>query len=128
MLWCLCNDRGEVFSEGDYQKCVICEDVFEYDEITDGVCNECLKELVARYKYDIAKCYDLSKKNAEKHSVDIDYFLSCMFTEEQINEVLYRELAVASAIMPVDCTNFIEADRYWFDERVIEEVKKNDNR
>jgi hypothetical protein len=70
----------------------------------------------------------LSQKSGETDSVSVDWFLSCMFTTEQINEILYRELAIAASVKPVDCTPFIEDDRYWFNERIAEEVKKNVNR
>ena len=112
---------------GDYdkaEKCEKCGGVFFCDELTDGLCNECLNVLAMEYKYDIAKCYALSKESGEKENISIDPFLASMFTEEEINEVLYRELAVASSIKPVDCTPFIESDRYWFNEQIVKEVKK----
>lgn len=108
--------------------CLKCHGAFLDDELTDGLCAECLSDIAMTYKNDISKCYSLSQKSGEKIPVDIDYFLSCMFTTEQINEILYRELVVATSLKPVDCTPFIDADRYWFDERIAEEVKKNDNR
>ena len=115
---------------GDYETaktCEVCGGVFLYDEMTDGVCDECLKEAAMKYKYDIAKCFSLSKSVKATYSVSIDWFLSCMFTPEQINEILYRELVVASSLKPVDCTPFIDDDRSWFNECIAEEVKKNDN-
>lgn len=108
--------------------CAKCRGVFLEDELTEGLCAECLNEIAMEYKYDIAKCYALSQASGEKESVSIDSFLACMFTTDQINEVLYRELAVASAIKPVSCEPFIESDKYWFYERIAEEVKKSDNR
>lgn len=117
---------GDEWEEAGH--CAKCHGIFLDDEMTEGLCEECLSDIAVSYKYDLAKCFALSQKSGEKQPVDIDYFLSCMFTPEQINEVLYRELAVAAAVKPVDCTPFIETDRYWFDERVAEEVKNNDNR
>ena len=108
--------------------CAKCRGVFLDDELTEGLCDECLKEISMDYKYDIARCYALSQESGEKESVSIDPFLACMFTTEQINEILYRELAVASAIKPVNCEPFIESDKYWFYEHIAKEVKKNDNR
>lgn len=110
------------------ESCSRCNGVFLEDELTDGICDECLNEIAMSYKYDIAKCYAFSQKECFKYPVEIDCFLSCMFTPEEINEVLYRELAIASSIKPVDCTPFIEADRYLFNEHIAREVKKNDNR
>ena len=125
--FCYCPScGGDGWEEAGH--CAKCHGIFLGDELTEGLCDECLREIAMAYKYDIAKCYALSKASGEKESVSIDPFLACMFTAEQINEVLYRELAIASAVKPVDCTPFIEADRYWFDERIAEEVKENDNR
>ena len=117
---------GDAWEEAGH--CAKCRGVFLDDELTEGLCSECLNEIAMEYKYDIAKCYALSQSSGEKESVSINPFLSCMFTNEQINEVLYRELVVASAIKPVSCEPFIESDKHWFYERIAEEVKKNDNR
>lgn len=117
---------GDEWEEAGH--CAKCHGIFLDDEMTDGLCEECLSDIALTHKYYIAKCFGLSQKSGEKQPVYIDYFLSCMFTAEQINEVLYRELAVAASVKPVDCTPFIEADRYWFDERVAEEVNKNVDR
>ena len=148
-----CCSCGHLFEEGEqavweerhgldtppYEKwsgCPICRDGYEEvnqckkcgswhteDELTNGLCDECLNDIAMEYKYDIAKCYALSKKSGETHQVEVDSFLADMFTPEQINDVLYRELVIASAIKPVDCTTFIDADRDWFNEKIAEEVK-----
>ena len=118
--------RGENWEEAGH--CAKCFGIFLDDELTEGLCSECLNEITMEYKYDIAKCYDLSQKTGEKQQVNIDPFLADMFSAEQINEILYRELAIASSVKPVDCTPFIESDKYWFYERIAEEVKENDNR
>ena len=109
-------------------RCKKCGAVFLDDEMTDGYCDGCVADMVSNYKYNIAKCYSLSREYAGKEEVEIDCFLASMFSPELINEVLYRELVQISAIAPVDCTPFIEADEYWFKDRVVEEVKKNENR
>ena len=107
--------------------CKKCGGVFLDDEMTDGYCDGCIADMVSDYKYNIAKCYSLSRASGETEEVKIDLFLASMFSPELINEVLYRELVQIAAIAPVDCTPFIEADEYWFKDRVVEEVKKNEN-
>ena len=109
-------------------RCTKCGAVFLDDEMTDGYCDGCIADMVSDYKYNIAKCYSLSRSSGETEEVEIDFFLASMFSPKLINEVLYRELVQISAIAPVDCTPFIEADEYWFKDRVVEEVKKNENR
>lgn len=109
-------------------QCHECGGVFLDDEMTEGYCDGCIANMVSDYKYNIAKCYSLSRSSGEKEEVEIDFFLASMFSPELINEVLYRELVQCSAIAPVDCTPFIEADEYWFKDRIVEEVKKNEDR
>lgn len=105
-------------------KCQKCGKILIEDETKEGYCEKCAKEIVSRYKYDISTCYNVAKKSNETQSVDINLFLATMFTEKQINEILYRELATASAFSPIDCTPFTEDDEDWFFEKVLEEVKE----
>ena len=121
-----CGSEG--FEEA--HKCKSCGGSFIEDElyIYNGYCEECAKETARGYKYKLVDCYKISQKTNSKNSVDIDFFLSCMFTPEQINEVLYRELVSSTAVAPVDCTPFIEADESWFIDVVMEEVNNNENK
>ena len=121
-----CGSAG--FEEADW--CKSCGGLFIADDlyIYDGYCEECANQKAIEYKYKIADCYRISRKENATDNVEIDFFLSCMFTPEQINELLYKELVSASAVAPVDCTPFIKADESWFVDAVMEEVKNNDNR
>ena len=105
-------------------RCKKCGSEHLEDELFDGVCEDCLVDIKSTYKYNIKKCFELADKSGEKNNVGINPFLFCMFTERQIEEVLYRELIYASSVKPIDCTPFIESDEYWFNERIVEEVKK----
>lgn len=125
--FCYCPSCGDDCYEQASQ-CKKCGAVSLDDEMTDGYCDGCVTDMVSDYKYNIAKCYSLSRSSGETEEVEIDLFLASMFSHELINEILYRELVQCSAIAPVDCTPFIEVDEYWFKDRVVEEVKKNDNR
>ena len=104
-------------------KCECCGADFLEEELTDGVCEDCLEQEKDAYRYNPQKCYELSKGETAK--VEINYFLSCMFTEKQIEEILILNIRKASALMPIDCSAFM--DNSWFEERIIEEVKKNEN-
>lgn len=108
--------------KGDYEEaylCKVCDGWVVESELQDGCCEACVEALVSEYRYDVEKCYELSRESGEIDSVEIDAFLSEMFTLEQINEILYRELLSASKQAAIDCSAFIEADRSWFAENVI---------
>lgn len=112
---------------GDYEeavKCECCGAEFLEEELTDGVCEDCLEQEKDTYRYNPQKCYELSKDETAK--VEINYFLSCMFTERQIEEILLLNIRKASALMPIDCSAFMDADKSWFEERIIEGVKKRE--
>ena len=114
--------------KGDYEKtekCRVCGGEFLEEELTDGVCDDCVEKEKENYRYNPQKCYELSKDETGK--VEINYFLSCMFTEKQIEEILLLNVRKASALMPIDCSAFMNADNSWFEERVVEEVKKDEN-
>jgi hypothetical protein len=106
-------------------KCECCGADFLEEELTYRVCEDCLEQEKNTYRYNPQKCYELSKDETAK--VEINYFLSCMFTEKQIEEILLLNIRKASALMPIDCSAFMDADNSWFEERVVEEVKKSEN-
>ena len=113
--------------KGAYEEtvsCKVCGSKQLEDELTDGVCKECVSDIVFQYKYNVEKCFLLSEKNEDKDTVKINGFLSCMFSEEEINKILFRELVLASVPNAVDCTNYIESDKDWFIENAIKEAKK----
>jgi hypothetical protein len=113
----LCNGSYE-----ETKKCKNCGGEFLEDELKDGFCEDCIEEIKDEYRYNPQKCYEISKDETAK--VEINYFLSCMFTEKQIEEILLLNIRKASALMPIDCSAFMNADSSWFEDRIIEEVKK----
>ena len=122
------NFSGCPLCRGEYEetvKCKCCGADFLEEELTSGFCDDCVGELKEQYRYNPQKCYELSKDETAK--VEINYFLSCMFTEKQIEEILLFNVRRASALMPIDCSAFLEADRSWLEDKIIEEVKKNEN-
>lgn len=111
---------------GEYEEtkqCVVCGSEHLKDELYFcDVCENCKDDIKFEYKYRPDLCYKLAEKG--KRSVSINPFLADMFTEEQINEILFKELISSSSFMPVNCEAFIEADEYWFIENAIKEVGK----
>ena len=102
----------------EMHKCKICGEHYTDDELTSGVCDECIYE----HDTDHELCYRLGEKSTE--SVSINSFLASAFTEEQINEILYHRLKEISRITNISCYDFIESDKSWFAERLIEEKQK----
>jgi hypothetical protein len=105
-------------------QCKVCGDYFFYDELTCGVCEDCKEDLKFPYKYDPKSCYELSKD--EQEEVSLNAFLVSQFTPEQIEEVLMRDLILATTEMPPDYSSFIDSDEMWFIEKVLEEVKMDE--
>lgn len=111
--------------KGAYEEthsCSICGGEFLLDELNDDICDCCVEALKDEYRYNPQRCYEISKDETSK--VEINFFLSCMFTEKQIENILIENIRKASSLVPIDCSAFMEADKSWFEERIVEEVKK----
>lgn len=96
-------------------QCRICGQYFTEDELSGGVCDECIYE----HDTDHELCYRLGEKSTEL--VSINSFLASAFTVEQINEILYHRLKEISRITNISCYNFIDSDKSWFAEQLIKE-------
>ena len=92
------------------ERCEICEEYHTKDELSNGVCDECLFE----HKNNIDLCQEFSKD--EKQKVELSAFLVAMFTEEEITDILIDKLKSENS----DCSKFITDDKDWFAEKLIE--------
>jgi hypothetical protein len=99
----------------------MCDGAFLEEELEGGICEDCYSKLVMKYKYNPIGCFKLSRE--EKQSVKINDFLVSQFTERQIEEILLTEIIGLASFSPIDCTKFIENDKYWFVNQALEEVK-----
>jgi hypothetical protein len=99
-----CPSCGEGFDEAF--ECDCCGEYFTKDEMIDGVCKDCIEKVVSRNKNNFKDCF-LMCKDEEKASVEINLFLSEMFSQSQIEEILIKELLVTSAFGLVDCSRFL---------------------
>lgn len=113
---------------GDYEEtvpCAICGSEHLDDELSGGVCNDCIDT----YKHDINMCYKIGQKDTE--DVPLNCFLTSIFDKESIEKILFEELKKRNRVMneflKIDCERFVWSDKSWFAERLIEEVKKNEN-
>jgi hypothetical protein len=100
-------------------QCKICGEYFTDDELSGGVCDECIYE----HSTDIELCHRLGEEAEE--TIKINGFIASVFTEEQIiNEILWNRIKEINRIVSISCYDFIDSDKSWFAEKLIKE--KND--
>ena len=107
---------------GDYEKtipCEICGSEHLADELFGGVCDECIEE----YRKDFNRCYELSF--GETTEIKINSLLASLFDVSDIEQILKEY--IRNKWQDVDCSPFIDKDISWFGEKLVEEVKKNEN-
>jgi hypothetical protein len=108
---------------GDYEKsvpCAICGSEHLEEDLVGGVCEECISE----YKNDFDMCYKVC--GGEKDEIKLNALLVSLFDVADIEAILYQY--VKNNCPDIDCTPFIENDESWFADRLIEEVKKDENK
>lgn len=107
--------------EGEFietEKCSCCGSEKPIGELTSGVCDDCIESAKHDYKYRPDLCYKLTE-NESATVGGINPFLAGMFTSEEINKILYKELLICSCSVPVDCSPFIESDVDSFVDKVF---------
>mgnify|MGYP003398109753 len=116
--------RGCPVCGGSYdetKQCSICGSEHLDDELDGGVCESCIDE----YRHDIGMCRKIGEKS--KENVEINSFFASMYSAEEIEELIWRDMMNTQKIKAVDCTPFIEADSTWFAENLAEEVNNYEN-
>ena len=98
-------------------KCEICGAEIHPDEV---VCEMCIDER----KHDFDMCYRVC--GDEKDEIKLNALLVSLFDVADIETILYQY--VKNNCPDIDCTPFIENDESWFADRLIEEVKKDENK
>lgn len=104
------------YFEQMYQ-CEICGEWFTDEELTMGVCDECIYQ----HDTDYELCYRLGNEEEAKETISINGFVASVFTEGQISEILMRELRNIKDITNISCIEFIGSDKSWFAEQLIKE-------
>ena len=105
---------------GEYAEsvpCDICGSEHLEEELSGGVCDECID----KYKYNIDMCHKIGSNDTDK--VELNCFLASMFDKGEIEEILFEELKKKEDL-EVDCEKFINYNRSWFGERLLEELEK----
>lgn len=95
------------------QQCQECGEWYTENELFSGLCENCIDA----YKNDIKTCYEIGAKSLEE--IEINSFLAEIFSKHEIEEILFRELKESNKIKSVDCSNYINADKEWFAEMLI---------
>lgn len=117
---CVCPICG-----GDFKKtvnCSICRGEFLEEELNGGVCDECINE----YRNQAKVCIDIAEKEGTKSKINVNYLISCILSEEEINHILIEY--IKNEKPNADCGEYIDEDISWFGEKLAEEVKKNENK
>lgn len=115
---------GCPYCRGDYEEvheCEICGEYLFEDEMYGDVCDNCIDN----YKYDVDVCYEIGAEDTEE--IKINCFLFAMFDTAEIETILYNHLKNANK--EIDCSPFIDNDRFWFAEKLLEKrgVIENEN-
>ena len=119
---CSENMSGCPLCKGEYEEttpCAICGSEHLEDELSGGVCDECIDE----YRKDFDTCYEASI--GETTEIQINSLLASLFDVSDIEQILKEY--IRDRWQDVDCSPFIDEDKSWFGERIAEEVKKNEN-
>lgn len=118
------NFSGCPICKGAYEeskRCKICGGEFLEDELNNGVCESCIDYLIINNKRNLKTCYAIAE-SAEKEEIKINALLACAFDITEIEEILYQQLE--SMGNSNDFSAFINEDKDWFAERLVEEVSK----
>lgn len=111
-----CPECGTVDDYEEVERCTICGELYVQDETDSDICPNCMMSHA-----NIDFCYKVGKDCETE--IEINGFLTSMFSKEQIEEILFRELKKADEIQKINCVPFIEEDSSWFADKVIEEVE-----
>lgn len=100
------------------KQCKICGGEFFEDELNGGcVCEDCVES----HKRDLKTCYKIAE-TTEKQEIKINALLASVFDITEIEEILYQQLE--SVGNNNDFSVFINQDKDWFADKLVEEVSK----
>ena len=107
---------------GDYDEsaeCEICGEQAFYNDIIAGVCTCCINKC----RKDFEMCLRISEDDTVP--VEINTLLYTLFEAKEIEDILKEH--IRKKWKEVDCSEYIYNDISWFAERLLEEVKKDEN-
>ena len=83
------------------EKCCICGNPYNENQLYNGVCTEC----IGQHRYDIDLCYNIGEKQTV--SININGFLAKIFDAADIEEILREKLDEYNYKCLIDCRKFI---------------------
>lgn len=104
------------YFEEMYQ-CKICGEWFTDEELTSGVCDDCIYQ----HDTDVELLYKLGNNDDAKGTIFINGFIASVLTAEQISEIVMKELRTINYMSCINGTEFIGSDKSWFAEQLIKE-------
>lgn len=112
------DGTGELFKVcpvcgGDFEEtkaCAICGAEHFEDDLTGGVCAECLTGV------SLDDC--LLINGNEREPININSVLVTLFSRSEIEEILMREIREAMKFKKISLDNFINIDKSWFAEEL----------
>lgn len=102
----------------DFDVCDKCGEEFPVDELHEGFCESCILEK----QYDYMTCYRYGAYYSEP--MRINSFLAAMFSKQEVEEILLREIIQAAERSQIDCSGFIKDDISWFAEMMKGDFKR----
>lgn len=112
------------YCKGDFEElkqCEICGKWFLEDDLTSGVCDECIYQ----HDTDIELLYKFGNEEEAEETITINGFIASMFTAEQLSNLGINELRKAKSDgVAINGTEFIGSDKSWFADKIKE--AKND--
>lgn len=110
---------------GDYEEttpCLICGCEQFDDDLNGGVCDNCID----KYKNDVNMLFKIGANDTD--NVELNCFLASIFKKEDIENLLFRELLEREKYMKellnYNYEKFVQSDKGWFAERLLEELEK----
>lgn len=116
---CYRSTRGCPICGGQYEEtkqCAICGEDFLPDDLTSGVCSECIDN----YRHDFKTCYKVSQ-NEPPMKMEINALLYYLFDSTEIEQILKDY--INARWLDVDCSEYIDMDKMWFAENLVKELK-----
>lgn len=99
-------------------QCKICGKYFTDDDLTGKVCNVCIDE-----SEDLDRCFKYGSECEE--SIAVNGFIASLLDVDTIESILWEKIKEASKVIPINCSEFINSDRFWYAEQLIKEKEKN---
>lgn len=100
-------------------QCKKCGEWFFEDELTEGLCEDCIDEEKEKYRYNVKACYEVLKE--ETMQIEINPVLAMLLKKAEIEEELLKMLVECSSI---DCSQVVKEYEDWFIEEIIKGVKE----